>query len=370
MTEHYIGLMSGTSIDGIDAVLVDFSGSAPKLIASLNHDLPTDLRTRLIGLNSRRSGELAHMAEADVLLAQCFAEAVNRLVKNNGLSANEIKAIGSHGQTLRHVTNQQPAYTLQIGDPNTIAELTGITTVADFRRRDLAAGGQGAPLMPAFHNHVFRANDKERVVLNIGGMANITLLPSDTRQDVIGFDTGPGNVLMDDWIQRHQKLSYDKSGTWGASGKVDQTLLDRMLTDKYFQLPPPKSTGRDLFNTKWLDKIIKRHGKRLVRKNVQATLCELTAITIVEAIKQHAANAKSVIVCGGGVHNTALMFRLQMLLEDVQVSSSEDHGIDPDYMEAIGFAWLAKQTLQQQPGNLPTVTGAQRAVILGGIYLA
>jgi len=372
MTEHYIGLMSGTSLDAIDAVLVHFDSGYPALIASHTEAFPAELRDQLLSLNRSRAGEIHRMAIADVELATCYAKAVNALLKQAGLSASDISAIGSHGQTLRHQPDLDTPYTLQIGDPNTLAELTGITTVADFRRRDLAAGGQGAPLMPAFHNAMLRVHDETRVVVNIGGMANITVLPAIPDSAVTGFDTGPGNVLMDGYILQHQRKTYDEGGNWAASGKVKEVLLTRMLRDKYFKLEPPKSTGRDLFNMRWLDRHLKaydkRVGKRIIRKHIQATLCELTAITISDAIKQHASDAQTVIVCGGGVHNTALMFRLQCLLDDQQLLSSEDYGIDPDMMEAMGFAWLAKQTLAIQPGNLPSVTGANHPVVLGGIY--
>lgn len=368
MAELYIGLMSGTSLDAIDAVLVDFSTGKPHLLAAQSTPLPTDLRNRLLALNRPSSGEIARMAQADVELGKYFAEAVNKLLGLHNADKADIIAIGSHGQTIRHNPGGDSPYTLQIGDPNTIAELTGITTVADFRRRDLAAGGQGAPLMPAFHAAQLRVNDVSRVVVNIGGMANITHLPATQNKSVTGFDTGPGNVLMDGWYQRHQKGSYDKGGQWAASGKVDQGLLQRMQADKFFVLAPPKSTGRDHFDMRWLDKLMKRHGKRLQHKHVQASLCELSAWSIATAITQHAADAHDVIVCGGGVHNTALMFRLQAMLNDRQVLSSEDFDIDPDYMEAIGFAWLAKQTMNGKPGNLPSVTGAHHPVVLGGIY--
>lgn len=370
MAELYIGLMSGTSLDGIDAVLVDFSNGTPQLLSSHNEPLPEDLRNTLLALNRSVSGEIARMAQADVELGKLFAQAVNELLALHNIDKSEIKAIGSHGQTIRHNPDADSPYTLQIGDPNTIAEFTGITTVADFRRRDIAAGGQGAPLMPAFHAAHLRVNDVNRVIINIGGMANITLLPASPNRTVTGFDTGPGNVLMDGWYQRHQKGSYDKVGKWAASGKVDEAFLQRMQRDKFFKLAPPKSTGRDHFDMRWLDKLIKRHGKRLQRKHVQASLCELTAWSIATAINEHAADAHNVIVCGGGVHNTALMFRLQALLDGRQVLSSEDFDIDPDYMEAIGFAWLAKQTLDGKPGNLPSVTGASHPVVLGGIYPA
>lgn len=370
MAELYIGLMSGTSLDGIDAVLVDFSADTPQLIAAHNTSLPADLRKNLLALNRPAAGEIARMAQADVELGKHFAQAVNKLLSLHNVDKTEIIAIGSHGQTIRHNPDADTPYTLQIGDPNTIAELTGITTVADFRRRDMAASGQGAPLMPAFHAAYLRVNDVSRVVVNIGGMANITRLPANSNKTVTGFDTGPGNVLMDGWYQRHQKGGYDKAGQWAASGKVDAAFLQRLQRDKFFNLAPPKSTGRDHFDMRWLDKLIKRHGKRLQRKHVQASLCELTAWSIATAINEHAADSHDVIVCGGGVHNTALMFRLQALLDGRQLLSSEDFDIDPDYMEAIGFAWLAKQTLAGKSGNLPSVTGASHPVVLGGIYPA
>lgn len=368
MTERFIGLMSGTSLDAIDVALVEFDSHYPKLIASHSQALPAELRDTLLSLNRSRAGEIKRMAVADVQWAQQAADAVNTLLSQTTLTANDISAIGSHGQTIRHAPNNETPYTLQIGDPNTLAELTGITTTADFRRRDLAAGGQGAPLMPSFHNAMLRVNDETRVVVNIGGMANITVLPADPDEDVIGFDTGPGNVLMDAYIQTCLRKDYDEGGHWAASGSVNTDLLTRLLRDKFFKLPPPKSTGRELFNLRWLERHLKRIKKRIVRKHVQASLCELTAVSISEAIQEYAADAKSIIVCGGGVHNTALMFRLQCLLEHQQIRSSEDYGIDPDAMEAIGFAWLAQQTLAIQPGNLPSVTGATHPVVLGGIY--
>jgi len=368
VTERFIGLMSGTSLDAIDVALVEFESNYPKLLASHTQSLPSKLRETLLSLNRSRAGEIKRMAIADVQWAQHAANAVNALLSEANLNASDVSAIGSHGQTIRHAPNEETPYTLQIGDANTIAELTGITTVADFRRRDLAAGGQGAPLMPSFHNAMLRVNDETRVVVNIGGMANITVLPADPNETVIGFDTGPGNVLMDTYIKTCLRKDYDEGGKWAASGTVNPDLLARFLRDKFFKLPPPKSTGRELFNARWLERHLKRSKKRIIRKHVQATLCELTAISISEAIQKYAPDAKSIIVCGGGVHNTALMFRLQCLLEHQQIRSSEDYGIDPDAMEAIGFAWLAKQTLAIQPGNLPSVTGAQHPVVLGGIY--
>lgn len=369
MTGLYIGLMSGTSLDAIDAALVRIGGdTAIELLASHKHPLPAALRDTLLGLNRPGRGELARMAEADVLLGREFADAALTLCAHAAVAPDAIQAIGSHGQTIRHAAEADPPYTVQIGDPNTIAERTGITTVADFRRRDLAAGGQGAPLMPALHEALLRVNDHDRAVLNIGGMANLTLLPADPAQATSGFDTGPGNVLMDHWCQQHHRQPFDDNGGWAATGTVDEGLLAAMLRDKYFRLAPPKSTGRDLFNAAWLERHLKRGGKRRQHRHVQATLCELTARSIAEAIDAHAGDARTVIVCGGGVHNTTLMFRLQALLRDRLVRSSEDYGLDPDWLEAIGFAWLAQRRLTLQAGNLVAVTGARHPVILGAVY--
>jgi anhydro-N-acetylmuramic acid kinase len=364
--------MSGTSLDAIDAVLVRLADTPghndPEFIAGHKHPLPEPLRDTLLALNRPARGELANMAGADILLGRELADAVLNLCAHANVAPHDIEAIGSHGQTIRHVPDGDPAWTVQIGDANTIAERTGITTVADFRRRDVAAGGQGAPLMPAVHNALLRVHDQNRVILNIGGMANITLLPADPEQPVNGFDTGPGNVLMDLWAREHHGQPYDHNGAWAATGKVDDALLKGMLKDKYFQQAPPKSTGRDLFNAAWLNRHLKRGSKRRPHKHVQATLCELTARSIADAISAYAAQADTVIVCGGGVHNTTLMFRLQALLEHQQVRSSEDYDLDPDWLEAIGFAWLAKRTLDGLPGNLPTVTGARHPVVLGAVY--
>jgi anhydro-N-acetylmuramic acid kinase len=364
--------MSGTSLDAIDAVLVRFDDTPDRnnltFIAGYKHVLPDTLRDSLLSLNRPGRGELAKMAEADVLLGRELADAVLNLCAHADVAPHDITAIGSHGQTIRHVPDGTPPYTVQIGDANTIAERTGITTISDFRRRDVAAGGQGAPLMPAVHEALLRVNDQSRVILNIGGMANITLLPAAPEQAVTGFDTGPGNVLMDYWCREHHGQPFDHNGEWAATGKVDEALLEGMLKEKYFRLPPPKSTGRDLFNAAWLNRHLKRGKKRRPHKHVQATLCELTAHSIADAINAHAAQADTVIVCGGGVHNTTLMFRLQALLEHQQVRTSEDYDLDPDWLEAIGFAWLARRTLEGLPGNLPPVTGARHPVVLGAVY--
>lgn len=369
MNKYFIGLMSGTSMDAVDAALVDFTEQRPVLLHTINHPIPSALRKEILALESKgKKVTLEQLAILDIRTGKLFSDAVHALLEASRTRPIQIEAIGCHGQTIMHRPDATIPFTVQIGDPNTLAELTRITTVADFRRRDIAAGGQGAPLVPAFHQALFHTRSHERVILNIGGMANITILPSDSQHPVTGFDTGPGNILMDEWIQQHQKQPMDKDGTWAASGKVEPLLLEKMLKDEFFSRPPPKSTGRETFNLNWLDKLIKRCRKRLIRKNVQATLCELSARTIVEAILQYAPDAKEVLVCGGGAHNLALMFRLQALLGNKKLFTTEDYELDPDWIEAMAFAWLAKQTLEGQPGNLPGVTGARHPVVLGGIY--
>lgn len=365
MMDKYIGLMSGTSMDAIDAVLVSFEASTPRLLA--HHSLPLDdaLRADLSSLQQSGKDELNRMAQLDIHMARLFAKAVMELLQQAGCQASEIIAIGSHGQTIRHIPAGDFPTSFQIGDPNLIAELTGITTVADFRRRDMAAGGQGAPLVPAFHNQVFRSNGINRVIVNIGGIANITILPAASGDPVIGFDTGPGNGLMDVWIHKQLDRNVDLNGKWAAQGKIIPDLLNRMLEDKYFTLPAPKSTGKEYFHLDWLENLV---GKKMPSEDVQATLCELTATSITNAIKQSAPGTDEIFVCGGGVYNQTLMQRLSDLLNPVKVGSTDELGLSPDWVEAICFAWLAKQTLHRQPSNLPSVTGANHNVVLGGIF--
>jgi anhydro-N-acetylmuramic acid kinase len=368
MPELYIGLISGTSMDGVDAAIVDLGGANPRLLATASRPYPADLRRRLSDLCNGCNHELDVYARLDGELGRLFAEAALAALDKTSLGTRDIVAIGSHGQTVRHYPTNDPPTSLQIADPNIIASTTGITTVADFRRRDMSVGGQGAPLVPAFHAVLFRQRAKNRVVLNLGGIANVTVLPADSRLPVTGFDTGPGNTLMDYWAMRHLKQPMDDEGKWAASGQVDAHLLERMLADSYFSRPPPKSTGTDYFDLAWIDRLLRRRKTRLARKNVQTTLCELTAFSVAEAIRREAPQTSEVLACGGGVHNLALMFRLQVLLGDIPLKSTEDFGIPPDWIEAMAFAWLAQQTLAGKPGNLPSVTGATKPVILGAIY--
>ena len=367
MSVYYIGLMSGTSVDAIDAALVSFDNNKIKFHSALNYPIPDELRQQVLALISQGENELVRMNQLDIKLGRMFAKAVLALLKHANIPTEQVKAIGSHGQTLRHFPDSETPGTLQIGDPNIIAEITGITTVADFRRRDMAAGGQGAPLVPAFHQSILQNKEINRVILNIGGIANITVLAKDLDKPVIGFDTGPGNALMDSWIHKHRQQAHDKDGAWAASGNINQQLLDILLADPYFMQPPPKSTGRETFNMRWLDQKLENFAQ-LSKDDIQATLTEFTAVTIALAILQYAAETEQVLVCGGGVHNRYLMQRLAKHLPKQLIQTSQVVDVDPDWVEAMAFAWLAKQSLEGLTGNLPSVTGARHPAILGGIF--
>lgn len=367
MSSIYIGLMSGTSADGIDAVLVDFGGNTPRMLASHYTPYSLELRKQILDLCHPGENEIHRLGELDITLANAFADAVNNLLSNASASAHDIAAIGSHGQTIRHAPGHTKRFTIQIGDPNTIAAKTGITTVADFRRKDIALGGQGAPLVPAFHRCMFTSKEVDRAIVNIGGIANVTLLPRNASENIVGFDTGPGNALMDYWVHTHQNLTHDDAGTWAAQGRVHQPLLDIMLSDAYFKLPPPKSTGREMFNAHWLQHVLTKLNEEIKPVDVQATLAEFTAVTITDAINQNMTGGE-IYICGGGAHNTHLISRLQALAPSFKVLTTETLGIHPDWVEAIAFAWLASQTMNKSAGNLPSVTGAKQAAILGGVY--
>jgi anhydro-N-acetylmuramic acid kinase len=359
--------MSGTSMDGIDAVLANFADEQPQLVQAIQHPIPQNLLAELHLLsNPGQTNELERTATADRELAYVFADAVKTLLDAARLAAGQITAIGSHGQTIRHRPDATRPFTIQIGDPSTIAELTGITTVADFRRRDIAAGGQGAPLVPAFHQEVFRSKNENRVILNIGGIANITILPADETQEVSGFDTGPGNTLMDRWMREQTEIPFDQDGELAAKGKVDQDLLRRLLDEPYFFAPPPKSTGREYFDHAWLQN--KTKNDELSNEDMLATLCTLTSHTIANAIREYAPECQKVLVCGGGSRNKTLMDMLARDCQGMTVENTVDYGVTPDWVEALAFAWLAKQTLDGCPGNLVEATGARHPAILGGIY--
>ena len=365
-TELYIGLMSGTSIDSIDAALVDLNNDRFQLVAALNTEIPATLQHEIKALCLPGNNEIDRMGAVDRQLGRHFSEAVQQLLSASGYSASQIKAIGSHGQTIRHRPNLgDDSFTLQIGDPNTIAQLTGICTVADFRRRDMAAGGQGAPLAPAFHRAAFSSPGINRVIVNIGGMANATLLADG--QPTIGFDTGPGNVLMDGWIARHRGLNYDRDGEWARSGKPQPQLLARLLQHPYLQRATPKSTGREEFNLPWLDSLC---PDNIDPADVQATLLDYSAQSIADALNLLPTAVDEVYTCGGGAYNSALMDSLQERLAPRVVASTSALGIAPEWVEGAAFAWLAKQTLSGLPGNLCSVTGAAAPVILGAIYPA
>lgn len=361
----YLGLISGTSADGIDAALVRFDSDLPQLVDALTHPWPPELRERILAVAQDETRlDLDAYGRLDVAIGHCFAEAAQQLLARNGTAA--VRAIGSHGQTLRHRPSGAFPFTLQVGDPSVIAERCGIDVVADFRRADVAAGGQGAPLLPAVHAMLLARPDRTRVVLNLGGIANITVLGADGT--VFGFDTGPANGLMDAWCLRHRGVPFDAEGVFAASGQVDEALLQDLLADPYFTLPPPKSTGREHFHLAWLE----AHARvaSLSPADVQATLLELSARSVIEAIERHAPDATDVLACGGGVHNGVLMQRLGERLVPRQLRSTAEHGIDPDYLEATAFAWLARQRLLGLPGNLPAVTGARGPRVLGAIYPA
>jgi anhydro-N-acetylmuramic acid kinase len=363
----YLGLMSGTSIDSIDAILLNCSTTKQAVIAYHEQPWPAELRQELQAITTPGSNEIDRMGPLDARVADLFANAALGLLQHAEIKPQQVTAIGCHGQTIRHRPNSEPPFTLQIGDPNRIAETTGITTVADFRRRDMAAGGQGAPLVPAYHEWLFRKGGENRVILNIGGISNLTVLPSDPTDPVLGFDSGPGNILLDGWAQTQLAQPYDSSGSWAASGEVNSKLLTLLLSDPYFSLPYPKSTGREYFNQPWLEE---RLDQNIKPEDVQATLTALTATSIHQAIGMTSAEVQRVIVCGGGVHNNELMRQLQELLGLVPLETTATYGIEPNQVEAAAFAWLAKQTMERRNGNLPTVTGASHAAVLGGIYPA
>ena len=361
----YFGLISGTSADGIDAALVRF---APKLevIAARTSACPDDLRARIVSL-ARNDAAIAldDLGHLDVEIGACFADAALALLREANVVPNTITALGSHGQTVCHRPSGPLPFTLQLGDPNVIAERTGIVTVADFRRADVAAGGQGAPLLPALHAAVLADPATPRAILNLGGIANLTLLVPG--KPVLGFDTGPANCLMDAWSLRVRGTPRDEGGAWARSGRVDAGLLQRLMDDPYFALPPPKSTGREYFNLDWLDA---RLPGNLAPEDVQATLLQLSAHSIAVALRNGAPEIREVYACGGGVHNGALMDALRAALPGVKVDTSAALGLDPDFVEAVGFAWLARARLENVPGNLPSVTGARGPRVLGAVYAA
>lgn len=359
----FIGLMSGTSADGIDAVLVRSDGERGSLLATHHRPMPEALRLEILAFRESGPDELHRLATLDARLADEYSAATSALLAAAGISGDEVTAVGLHGQTLRHHPEGTPPFTVQIGDPSRVAELTGISVVADFRRRDMAAGGQGAPLVPAFHAAQLATPGSACAIVNIGGIANVTVITADGA--VSGWDTGPGNTLLDAWIARHQHRPFDNEGEWSAAGTLIEPLLARLLEAPYFERPHPKSTGPELFHLEWLTTHLEGSEAPV---DVQRTLLELT----VESIAQALSNGLPAVVriCGGGARNRFMLQRLIARLPDCEVTTTADAGVDPAWVEAWAFAWLAEQTLAGSPGNVPAVTGAKGQRVLGGIYPA
>jgi anhydro-N-acetylmuramic acid kinase len=371
----YIGLMSGTSLDGVDGVLAEFdanlsTGQVMRVCAHHQAALDDELRAQLLSLNSRGEDELHRAALAANALVRLYAQVAGELMQRFGVTPSQVRAIGAHGQTVRHRPQQfdGTGYTLQLMNGALLAELSGIDVVCDLRNRDVAAGGQGAPLVPAVHAALFAQPGEDIAVLNLGGIGNLTLLPA--MGPVRGFDCGPGNALLDLWCQRHQGRRYDEQGRWAASGQVDALLLQRLLAEPFLQRSPPKSTGRDLFNAAWLDAALQTAATTPFPADVQATLAELSARSAADALKRHAPRTQRLLVCGGGVLNDHLMRRLQAQLPTVAVCSTESWGVMPLQVEAVAFAWLARAFVERQPGNLAEVTGARGPRVLGALYPA
>jgi len=364
--EYYVGVMSGTSLDGVDAVVADFgvTRKACETLGASHIAFPSLLRDELLALQQPGNNELARAGAAANMLAEMYADAIARALAAAKLSRDDVVAAGVHGQTLRHRPDR--GFTVQLNNPARVAEKAGMRVVADFRSRDVAAGGQGAPLVPAFHAALFARRDRHRVIVNIGGIANITDLPRDG--SVHGFDTGPGNVLSDLWCARNRGMTFDAQGAWAAEGKPDPALLDVLLADPFFSAPPPKSTHRDKFNLQWLEERLAAAHIDDEAENIQATLVALTARTIADAIRAYAPSAEQVLACGGGANNLTLMKYLALELAPRDIGTTADEGVPVEQVEALAFAWLAREAVAGRPANLPDVTGARGKRILGAIY--
>jgi anhydro-N-acetylmuramic acid kinase len=366
----FLGLMSGTSLDGIDGAVVSWSeddAPALRVLAHVQHGFERALRDELMALNQSGPGELERGSRASIALAHAYARVVQTALAQIKFAPSQVRAIGAHGQTVRHQPDAPGGgYTIQLLNGAVLAEATGIDVVCDLRSRDVAAGGQGAPLVPAFHASAFGAPGEARAALNLGGIANLTLLRSDGR--IGGFDCGPGNVLLDAWAARHQGVAYDEGGRWAAQGSVDAVLLKQLLSEPYLLRAPPKSTGRDLFNPGWLDAQLVRASRAIAAADVQATLAEFTARTVADALRQHLPDAKRLIVCGGGALNAHLMARLATLLPGLRLQASDELGLPAQQVESVAFAWLAREFVQRRPGNRPDVTGATGPRLLGCLY--
>ena len=364
---HYVGVISGTSIDGLDLALVSITENEVQLVSGTTYPFSESLQRELVNLAHARSTDLRTLGETDAALGQFIADAIERFLSDQQIASSAVRAIGSHGQTIRHEPDLQHSFSQQIGDPNRIAEITGIDVVADFRSRDVAAGGQGAPLVPVFHDALFHQRASDLLVLNIGGISNVTILPSDENDAIRGFDTGPGNALLDAWIKESQGKRYDGDGRLSSKGEVIQPLLDYLMEDPWLQLRPPKSTGKERFNLDYVNAAL-AHFPAQCTADIAATLCEFTAASIRLAIYSWCCETGKVIVCGGGRRNLDLMRRLASALPNHEVQTSENAGIDGDLIEAAAFAYLAHLFFERIPGNVPEVTGARGPRVLGSLY--
>ena len=366
MRDLYVGVMSGTSLDGIDAVLVEFNAKRVEIHHAVTTPYSSELSTKILDMLNKPQVPLQKLGELDVTVGHFFSECITNLLQSSSFQADEVIAIGHSGHTILHKPSSPNAFTMQIGDPSTIAAETGITTIGNIRNMDLALGGQGAPLAPAFHHWYFANKSESRIVVNIGGIANISVL--HPQQPLIGFDTGPGNTLLDNWSLKCRGIPFDNQGSWSKTGHISAPLLATLKSDKYFELIPPKSTGLEYFNLTWLENTIQDMKENFTDEDVQATLTELTASTIADAIDATETDPQCIILCGGGVFNAALMERLSALLPCARLETTSKYGIEPQWVEAVLFAWLARNRLHNKSGNVPTVTGACHAAPLGGIY--
>lgn len=368
--EYYIGCISGTSLDGLDLALVSFEEDSCEVAASFCEKIPDKLQADLSSLCSPGPSEIERLGRAHTAFGRFIGHAINKFIEAHQFVArSEIKAIGSHGQTIRHRPDLDHPFSIQIGSAAAVSEITGITTVADFRMADLMSGGQGAPLVPAFHKQVFTSEKSKRLIINLGGISNISVLPQEEASaSVYGYDIGPANALMDRWTEKHLGTPYDKDGRWAQTGEIIEPLLSKLLSDEYFSRATPKSTGREYFNMTWLEK---NSIENASPKDIQRTLLELTATTVADAIKQESTKGPvEIYVCGGGSHNAFLVERIKALSDATLLNKTDTLGLPADDVEAAAFAWLARETLERRPGNLPSVTGAKKAKILGAIHYA
>ena len=364
MSELFIGLMSGTSADSIDTVLIAISEEGIESLGTYSHPIPEKVRTSIYESVYSKNLNLDKVNKLDMLLGEIFSEAVNKILTQENVSSKNIKAIGSHGQTIKHCPNSHEPFSLQIGNAQLLADLTGIRTISDFRSDDISAGGQGAPITPLFNGHVF-SSDNKRVIINIGGITNITILNKKT--SIFGYDTGPGNCLMDSWARKNGVGNYDEGGKWANSGEVNLSLLALMLEDNYFKKPNPKSTGPDFFNLEWVENSINNSGKNLTPEDLQSTLLELTVKSLTKELKKlHIGKSDGLYFCGGGIHNEYLMKRIKKEL-GLRIHTTADIGVDPDYIEATSFAWFAQQRVKGKKFDLSKITGSKKEVFLGVI---